>query len=68
MLFLHHCQIFLKGFFNLILFAAIMPVSEPEKKALKISRLIKDRNKNNKEKVLIPLTNYKLNMSLQGRQ
>jgi len=26
-----------------------MPVSEPEKKALKISRLIKDRNKNNKE-------------------
>jgi hypothetical protein len=40
---------FFERFFNLILFAAIMPVSEPEKKALKISKPIKDRNKNNKE-------------------
>jgi hypothetical protein len=40
---------FFERFFNFILLAAIIPVSEPEKKALSISKLTNDKNKNNKE-------------------
>jgi hypothetical protein len=40
---------FFERFFNLILLAAIIPVSEPEKKALRVSKPNNDKNKNNKE-------------------
>ena len=40
---------FFERFFSLILLAAIMPVSDPEKNALRINKLNKLKNKNNKE-------------------
>jgi hypothetical protein len=40
---------FFERFFSLILFAAIMPVSDPEKNALRINKLNKLMNRNNKE-------------------
>ena len=40
---------FLDKFFNLILFATIMPVSEPEKNPLSINKKIKIETKNKRE-------------------